>query len=224
MARQLKRFYPKGSTYQRKTTDKEGQRIVKPFIRNDYEEMQRICKNEQAKYQKGSSGYYKAARDSIMMHLGVNCGARIETLIELTWRDIMGGYVTFTEHKTGKRLQWQLNDKVFAPIKRYVKEFGILENQYLFTANRATDFPLTRQQAWRRIKHYAKLAKIEYPVGCHSLRKSYARWDWDEKKDLLRCSALLGHEDPLTTMTYICLEKGDVHEARRQIDNTSKWV
>lgn len=136
----------------------------------------------------------------------------------------MGGYVTFTEHKTGKRLQWQLNDKVFAPIKKYVKEFGILENQYLFTANRATDFPLTRQQAWRRIKHYAKLAKIEYPVGCHSLRKSYARWDWDEKKDLLRCSALLGHEDPLTTMTYICLEKGDVHEARRQIDNTSKWV
>lgn len=224
MPRQLKRFYPKGSTYQRKTPDKEGQRIVKPFVRHDYEEMQRICKNEQCKCRKGSASYYKYARDSIMMHLGVNCGARIETLIELTWRDIMGGYVTVTEHKTGKRFQWQLNDKVFAPIRKYVKEFNIQENQYLFAKNRETDFPITRQQAWRRIKYYARRAKIEYPVGCHSLRKSYARWDWDQNRDLLKASALLGHEDPLTTMTYICLEKGDVQEARRQIDNTSEWV
>jgi integrase len=224
MSRQLKRFQPKGSKYKRKTADKHGQEIVKPFLKSDYDEMQRICKSMQESCASGTDAYYRHARDSILMHLGVNCGARITTLIELTWRDIMGGMLTITEHKTGKRTQWQLNDKVFDPIQRYVKEFGILENQYLFTPDRRTDFPINRATAWRRIKIYAKKAKIQYPVGCHSLRKSYARWDWDENRDLLRASSLLGHEDPLTTMTYICLEKGDVQEARNQIDNTSKWL
>lgn len=224
MPRQLKRFQPKGSKYVRKTQDKHGQEIVKPLLKKDYDEMQRICRNLQESSLKGSEAYYRYARDSILMHLGVNCGARITTLIELTWRDIMGGALTITEHKTGKRIQWQLNDKVFAPIEKYVKEFGIHENQYLFTKSRETDFPIRRETAWRRIKQYARKAGVKYPIGCHSLRKSYARWDWDERHDLLRCSSLLNHEDPLTTMTYICLEKGDVQEARRQIDNTSKWL
>ena len=224
MARKLKRFQPKHSKYVRKTADRHGQEIVKPFLRQDYEEMQRICKNLQSRYSKGHKKYYQYARDSILMHLGVNCGARITTLIELTWRDLMGGEVTITEHKTGKRFQWKLNDKVFEPIRKYVREFGIRENEYLFTPDRRTDFPINRSTAWRRIKKYAKMARVEYPVGCHSLRKSYARWDWDERHDLLRAADLLGHENPQTTMTYICLEKGDIQEARRQINNTSSWV
>ena len=44
MPRQLKRFNPKGSKYERKTLDKHGREVVKPFKKEDYEEMQRILR------------------------------------------------------------------------------------------------------------------------------------------------------------------------------------
>ena len=98
--RQLKRYNPKGSKYERKTIDKHGREVVKPFKKEDYEEMQRVLRVRMESLEKDSDEYFRWYRLKILMHLGVNTGLRITTLIELTPRDISDGEVTFTEHKT----------------------------------------------------------------------------------------------------------------------------
>lgn len=223
MVRTLKRFTPKGSKYERKTVDKHGREIVKPFKRKDYDEMQRLCLMHMEESKDGSAQYFKWYRLKIILHLGVNTGLRITTLLELTPRDISDGEVTFTEHKTGKRMQYKMNRDVMKPIEKYIEYLEITDNMYLFPTRRNTNFPLERTSAWRQIKALAKEAGIKYQIGCHSMRKSFGRWYYDETHDLLKVQQLLMHDSPLVTMNYICLEYGDIQEERKKINNITRW-
>ena len=141
MPRQLKRFNPKGSKYERKTLDKHGREVVKPFKKEDYEEMQRILRVRMESLEETSEEYFRWYRLKILMHLGVNTGLRITTLIELTPRDISDGEVTFTEHKTGKRMQYSMSKEVMQPINDYIKWLGITQSQYLFPRSKENNFP-----------------------------------------------------------------------------------
>jgi phage integrase len=156
--------------------------------------------------------------------LGVNTGNRIETLIELTPRDIAGGQYTCKEMKTGKTQQFKMNDSVYAIVKEYIERYAIQPNEYIFESRQGfKGYPITRQQAWRVIKQLSKEAGIEYPVACHSLRKSYGRWYWDDTHDLLTTQKLLMHESAAETMLYIMLEPSDIQNVRETINNTEKW-
>lgn len=223
MPRQLKRFNPKGSKYERKTLDKHGREVVKPFKKEDYQEMQRILRVRMESLEETSEEYFRWYRLKILMHLGVNTGLRITTLIELTPRDISDGEVTFTEHKTGKRMQYSMSKEVMQPINDYIKWLGITQSQYLFPSSKENNFPINRVTAWRQIKALAKEAGVKYQIGCHSMRKSFGRWYYDETHDLLQTQRLLMHESPIVTMAYICLEYGEVQEARAKINYGTKW-
>jgi phage integrase len=154
----------------------------------------------------------------------VNTGNRIETLIELTPRDIAGGQYTCKEMKTGKVQQFNMNPDVYATVREYIERYAIQPNGYIFESRQGLKgYPITRQQAWRVIKQLADEAGIKYPVACHSLRKSYGRWYWDETHDLLTTQKLLMHESAAETMLYIMLEPSDIQEVRESINHTEKW-
>ena len=57
--RQLKRYNPKGSKYERKTIDKHGREVVKPFKKEDYEEMQRVLRVRMESLEKDSDEYFR---------------------------------------------------------------------------------------------------------------------------------------------------------------------
>lgn len=223
MPRQLKRYHPKNSKYERKTLDKNGRRVVKPFKKTDYDEMQRILRTQMEKCDETSEEYFRLYRLKILLHIGVNTGLRITTLVELTPYDVADGEVTFTEHKTGKRMQYRMNEEVMKPIKDYIKWLGITQSEYLFPNSRENNFPINRSTAWRQIKALAKEAGVEYQIGCHSMRKSFGRWYYDATHDLLQTQQLLMHNSPLVTMAYICLEYGDIQAERAKINYGTKW-
>ena len=159
--RQLRRLQ-RTKGYLRKTDDKHGREIVKPFIKSDFDEMVRCCLNHRDKHNPESWRYRVWYRNYILLILGVNTGNRIETLIELTPRDIAGGQYTCKEMKTGKVQQFNMNADVYATVREYIERYNIQMNEYIFESRQGLKgYPITRQQAWRVIKQLAKEAGIE---------------------------------------------------------------
>ena len=117
-----------------------------------------------------------------------------------------------------------MNQDIYAIVSEYIERYAIQPNGYIFESRQGLKgYPITRQQAWRVIKQLADEAVIKYPVACHSLRKSYGRWYWDETHDLLTTQKLLMHESAAETMLYIMLEPSDIQEVRESINHTEKW-
>lgn len=219
MAREYKRFLPNGSNYQRKTKNKRGQEVVKPLKKDDFEEMVRLCLAHRDEAEKGSNEYFRWYRNYILLIVGVNTGNRIGTIIEQVPRDYAGGEYTVTEHKTGKRQQFALNQEVYKIIKDYIDEFNFGQYDFMFPKTINSKDAITRMAAWKMIKQLVEEANIEYAVGCHSLRKSYGRWIWDDTHDLLLVQQLLQHSSAETTMTYIGLERNDIQKVRSKIEH-----
>lgn len=220
----IKRNYPKNTKYERKTRTKHGREVVKYIKRQDWEEMVRICLNHRDSYKRSSASYYRWYRNYIILVLGVNTGMRITTLLESIPRDFAGAEVTLTEHKTSKRTQYRINDEVYRILMEYVDFYEFKNNDFIFLRKKgsANDI-LTREAVWHVIKGLAKEANVNYMVGCHSLRKSFARWMYDETHDLLLIQDLLMHNSAEETMRYIGLEENEVEKIRGEIEYISRY-
>lgn len=223
MPRKYAWLKPHKSKYERKTTFKHGRRVVKPIEYEDFEEMIRICTINRDKYKEDSANYFKWYRNYIILIIGVNIGSRINTILELTPYAVAGGKVTITEHKTGKSVQYDMNEEVYDEIKKYIKKYNFSQNEYIFPKDRNTKDAIGRTTAWRWIKKLAQEAGVDYHVGTHSLRKSFGRWIWDETHDLLLVQELLQHSSSEETQRYICLEKNDIEKFRSEIKHLPEY-
>jgi integrase len=223
VAREIKRMHPHGSTYVRKTEYKHGQEVVKPLERKDFDEMTRLCTVKRDAAAEGSDEYYRWYRNYVILIVGVNTGNRITTITEQTARDYAGGKYTVVEHKTGKRIEMDINPDVYRIIQNYIDAFSFKNNNYIFRTNLITDRPIARQTAWRMIKAVASEAGIKYCIGTHSLRKSYGRWIYDETHDIFLVQKLLQHNSAEVTQRYICLEDSKVQSKRESINYVPKF-
>lgn len=225
MARQYKRFFPKNSKYERKTSTKHGKEVVQYIERKDFDEMIRLCLIKRDKNINSPKTYFRWYRNYIFLLLGVNTGCRTETQTELIGRDLIGGKIVITEHKTGKRQQYELNKDVYKIIKEYLDYYNFTNepNKFIFPKDLNSLDAITRQSTYTWINKLAKEAKIKYPVGAYSLRKSYARWIYDETGDILLIQNLLNHTSPEITMRYIGLEANKIEEYRELISHLSQY-
>lgn len=207
---------------------KHGQEVVQPFKREDWERMTQICVVEMEQSQEGSYKYYQAYRNYMLLVIGVNVGARISDLLEFTPRTFAGGCCVFKAHKTGKPIRYNINKELYDQIKDYENMFHITINQFLFRATNhkgnISQQPISRQQAWKIIKRLAGKAGIDYMVGTHSLRKSYGRWQYDNGVNLTDVSAMLQHDDPTTTLRYICIDSEQIKERRENTVFETRFV
>lgn len=194
----------------------QGRVDVYPFKKEDFNEIVRVILVKRDKSLPGSSQWFQHYRNYIMMILGVNTGCRIETLLQLTPKHIGGGCVRIKEFKTNKVSRYELNNEVYEVVNKYISDLGIGEREYIFKSARASLKPLTRTQAYRIIKSLADEVGIKYAVGCHSLRKSYGRFTYDETHDIHLVQRMLKHSNPVITQNYICLEDPEVTKQRKK--------
>lgn len=207
--------------------DRNNQRTVQPFKKEDWEKMTQICLLKKEQAGKDSPQYYIWYRNYILLVLGVNVGVRVSDLLSFTARTVAGGRIVIKASKTRKELRYDLDKGIYKYIKDYIDEFKISTNSFLFAStdqkgNRLKD-PITRTQAYRIIKDLAKEAEIDYMVGTHSLRKSYGRWLYDSGMNLADIAKMMQHNSTDYTLRYICIDSEQMKENREGLHFDPKF-
>lgn len=155
-------------------------------------------------------------RDYMLVKLGLNTAFRINDLLKLQVNeDLRKGIMYIRENKTRKEQYWELNPKLHKDLMNYIDRNNLYNGEYLFPSTRAKNQPISSVNAWKRIKGYANELGIKYTVGCHSLRKCFARTFYENTKDLITLQKMLNHSSPQVTMIYICWNDEDQLKARK---------
>ena len=196
---------------------KFGRKTVFPFKKEDLNNMIVICKKKynEAVDKEDREQQYLWDRNYMILHLGRNLAFRIEDELQLKVDNFKNGGIYTREFKTNKEQAFDLHPSLVKDIESYINRNELVEGEYLFKSRKGTNKPITRQRAWQIIKELAEDVKISYVVGCHSLRKYFACQYYEKSGDLIGLSEMLNHSSETVTLRYICWDKEDKLEKRK---------
>lgn len=194
-----------------------GRKTVRPFKKQDLNSMIVICKKNKnaAEIEKNAEQVYLWDRNYMMLHLGRNLAFRIEDLLQLKTDNFQNGGIYTREFKTGKEQSFELHPSLRKDLENYINRNKLVEGEYLFKSRKGTNIPITRQRAWQIIKELSDEVKVSYVVGCHSLRKYFAREYYEQTGDLIGLKEMLNHSSETVTLRYICWEEEDKNIKRK---------
>ncbi len=194
---------------------KYGRSSVRPFKKEDVINMM-IMLQKKRDTELSSSQKFIYDRDWLMIKLGLNTAFRISDLLKLSVNDnLKKGIMYIREDKTNKEQYWELNQKLHRDVLEYIQRNNLYDDEFLFKSRIGINKPISTTNAWMRIKKYSDALGIKYLVGCHSLRKCFARTFYEETKDLITLQKMLNHASPQITLIYICWDDEDQLNARK---------
>lgn len=196
---------------------KFGRKTVYPFRGQDLNNMLVICKKKYnlAIEDNNNEQKYIWDRNYMILHLGRNLAFRIEDLLQLKVDNFKNGGIYTREFKTNKEQSFELHHSLIKDIESYINRNELVEGEYLFKSRKGLNSPITRQRAWQIIKELADEVKVSYVVGCHSLRKYFARKYYEETGDIIGLKEMLNHSSESVTLLYICWDNNDKQEKRK---------
>ncbi len=194
-----------------------GRKTVRPFKKQDLNSMIVICKKNKNYFEdaKNTEQIYLWDRNYMILHLGRNLAFRIEDLLQLKTDNFKNGSIYTREFKTGKEQSFELHPSLRKDLEDYINRNKFVEGEFLFKSRKGTNLPITRQRAWQIIKELADEVKVSYVVGCHSLRKYFAREYYEQTGDLIGLKEMLNHSSETVTLRYICWEEDDKNIKRK---------
>lgn len=197
--------------------NKFGRKTVRPFKKQDLNSMIVICKKNKnaAEEEENKEQVYLWDRNYMILHLGRNLAFRIEDLLQLKTDNFKNGGIYIREFKTGKEQAFELHPSLRKDLEDYINRNKLVEGEYLFKSRKGTNMPITRQRAWQIIKELSDEVKVSYVVGCHSLRKYFAREYYEQTGDLIGLKEMLNHSSETVTLRYICWEEDDKNIKRK---------
>ena len=197
--------------------NKFGRKTVRPFKKQDLNSMIVICKKNKnaAEEEENKEQVYLWDRNYMILHLGRNLAFRIEDLLQLKTDNFKNGGIYTREFKTGKEQAFELHPSLRKDLEDYINRNKLVEGEYLFKSRKGTNIPITRQRAWQIIKELSDEVKVSYVVGCHSLRKYFAREYYEQTGDLIGLKEMLNHSSETVTLRYICWEEDEKNIKRK---------
>lgn len=197
--------------------NKFGRKTVRPFKKQDLNSMIVICKKNKnaAEEEENKEQVYLWDRNYMILHLGRNLAFRIEDLLQLKTDNFKNGGIYTREFKTVKEQAFELHPSLRKDLEDYINRNKLVEGEYLFKSRKGTNIPITRQRAWQIIKELSDEVKVSYVVGCHSLRKYFAREYYEQTGDLIGLKEMLNHSSETVTLRYICWEEDDKNIKRK---------
>lgn len=155
-------------------------------------------------------------RDKAMLELMYACGLRVTELVsmQLSQMNLQHGVVRVLGKGSKERLV-PIGEEAVGCIESYMK-YGRAEllkekhSECVFPSSRSQQ--MTRQTFWHRVKHYAKVAGINYELSPHTLRHAFATHLLNHGADLRVVQMLLGHSDLSTTQIYTHVAKARLQE------------
>ncbi len=168
-------------------------------------------------------------RNHLLVIIGLNTALRISDILELRWRDVYDSgksrfekHITIAEQKTGKRTEVFINENIRNALVLYreeqiKKKREVADGQYLFEGRKNTGRPISRVQAHRIIKEVAENCGISGVVSCHSLRKTFGYYAWQQGVSPVMLMNIYNHSSFIITQRYLGIEQDDRDKIFREI-------
>ena len=166
------------------------------------------------------STYYKDEkpnlRNNALVVLGLNTALRISDLLHLRWNDLYDfeklcfrDHLLIKEQKTGKRNRIAINEKAREAMEMYFNERNPAEDEFIFSKRTNPYKPLSRSQAYRIVKDDANYTTSEEAVSCHSLRKTFGYFAWQEGVQPALLMDVFNHSSYAITKRYLGIEQDE---------------
>ncbi|ACD53542.1 integrase [Clostridium botulinum] len=146
-----------------------------------------------------------AERNYIMFLIGIYTGLRIGDILSLRVRDVKEAkYIELKAEKTDKKTKIIINDYLKAELEEYIKDKK--EFEYLIKSQKGRNKPIGKTQAWREMKKAANEFGLDN-IGCHTLRKTFGYFFYQQYGDIVTLKNIFGHSDISVTFKYIGLNQ-----------------
>ena len=175
------------------------------------------------------SSYYKDEKPNLrnyaLVVLGLNTALRISDLLHLRWNDLYDfeklcfrDHLLIKEQKTGKRNRIAINEKAREAMEMYFNERNPAEDEFIFSKRTNPYKPLSRSQAYRIVKDDANHTTSEEAVSCHSLRKTFGYFAWQEGVQPALLMDVFNHSSYDVTKRYLGIEQDEKDSVYLKID------
>lgn len=170
--------------------------------------------------------YFKENKKIVMLaliNIGVNVGLRISDLSRLRFENINADYtIRLKEKKTKKIRKIKLNSvcqKTIEDLKTYYKEIGFSQEEgFLFKSlnRKYVKESIDKSISTVGISKYLNKARedlnISYPIGTHSLRKTWGHRVYKGTLDIAIVMTILNHSSANQTLKYIGIEEDKINK------------
>ncbi|OPA77498.1 site-specific integrase [Paenibacillus selenitireducens] len=155
-------------------------------------------------------------RNYMMFMLGINTGLRISDLLKLRVRDVQGTHIVLKEQKTGKTKRILITPDLKKELNVYTEDKQPIE--YLVKSREGINRPITRSMAYKILRSVADEFRLE-EIGCHTLRKTFGYFFYQQYKDPAMLMKLFNHSSEKVTLRYIGIEQDtmDMHLKRFKV-------
>ena len=170
---------------------------------------------------------YQTYRNYMLLLIGFNTAFRAEDLLQLRVNDVIKGYVSIIENKTGKVQNFRMNKELHEEILKYIETYDLKTNDYLFMGQKKKDtykgktwkiiHPITRQCSRDILHDVANAAGIDFKFGLHSLRKTFGYMYILNGGNPLTLMKMYNHSDLAVTMLYVMWNTEDAEKSREAI-------
>jgi integrase/recombinase XerD len=158
-------------------------------------------------------------RDRALFEVLYACGARVSEAVGLTIDHLEPALRVLRLHGKGDKVRIvPLGERAADALTEWLT---VGRKQLPNSANRSEVFltksgnPLSRTDAWRRLKHWALVAGLPAGVTPHTLRHSFATHLLQAGADLRAVQEMLGHASLRTTEVYTHLDAEHLHDLHK---------
>jgi site-specific recombinase XerD len=155
-----------------------------------------------------------ARMSAVMMY---TCGLRVSEAVHLRIQDIDSRrmVVCVRNGKGGKDRYVPMPRRTLELLRAYWREQR--PEHWLFP-DRSASKPIRREAVLKAVRGAAQDAKLTKPIGCHTLRHSYATHLLEQGVDLRSIQGLLGHRSIRSTILYLHLTQRAIQNIHRSLD------
>lgn len=168
--------------------------------------------------------YYKTVehkpRNYALIVFGLNSALRISDILCLRWKDVYcvntkkyREHVCVVEQKTGKENILALNSSLREALEFYRRSLKSFNgDSYIFRSQKGPGEPISRSQAFRIIKKAAVFCGMEEHISCHSLRKTFGYYAWQNGIPPALLMSIYNHSSYEITKRYLCIDQVEKDE------------
>lgn len=141
--------------------------------------------------------------------VSINSGLRISDVLTLKGENLKADTIKLFEKKTNKHREIKINEN----IKKAIKQYGTLTDDYLFVSQKNTVYSI--QSINRLLKGIFKKEAKTLNISTHSMRKSFGRKVYEScgesEKALNYLSELFNHTSLSVTRRYLGIRQEELN-------------